>query len=293
MLFGSIEAGGTKFVCAVGDERRQVVARVVFPTTTPQETLSTTVDFFKRFDDLAALSVASFGPIEMRPTADKYGYITTTPKPNWSDTDVLGYLKKNLTVPMYWTTDVNGSAFGEYITYQQHHDEVTSLVYFTVGTGIGAGAIENGRFIGHAGNPEMGHTHVKRHPDDLDFEGVCPYHGDCLEGVASGPTFEARLGIPGAKVPLTNHVWDIIAFYIAQAAEQATMVLRPDKVIFGGGVMNPTLLTKVRHEFTELVNGYIDLGDLDQYIVMPLVEENGSATIGNFALAQRVFEQKN
>ncbi|KRK99676.1 branched chain amino acid 2-keto-4-methylthiobutyrate aminotransferase fructokinase [Secundilactobacillus odoratitofui DSM 19909 = JCM 15043] len=285
MQLGSIEAGGTKFVCAVGSEQYEVIEQTQFPTTTPTETLERTVNFFKRFPNLDAISISSFGPIEIRKTAPKYGFITNTPKPNWPDTDFLGYIKAAFDVPVVWTTDVNGSAYGEYISLPVAK-RPNSLVYFTIGTGVGAGELVNGHFLGELGHPEVGHVRLKRHPDDLDFAGICPYHGDCLEGLVAGPTFEARTGKKGQDVPLTDHVWDIMAYYIAQAAVQETLMLRPDKIVFGGGVMSPAFLTKIREQFKLLMNGYADVGELTDYMTMPVVPHNGSATVGNFALAK-------
>lgn len=285
MLLGSIEAGGTKFVCAVGDEDYRIKDSINIKTTTPEETLQKTVDFFKQFDELQAISVASFGPIELRKNAPKYGYITNTPKTAWVDADFVGRLKKDFDIPIAWTTDVNGSAYGEYIMATLFNQKVDSLVYFTIGTGVGAGEIVNGKLIGDLGHPEVGHVRLKRHPDDLDFGGICPYHGDCLEGLVCGPTFEARTGKKGADIPLTDHVWDIMAYYVAQAAIQETMMFRPAKIVFGGGVVSERFLAKVRTQFDELLNDYVDVGPLEKYLVMPLVKDNGSATVGNFALA--------
>lgn len=290
MLVGSIEAGGTKFVCAVGNEDYSIKDSIHFPTTTPEETLQKTIDYFKQFD-VKAIGIASFGPIEQRKNHPKYGYITKTPKPHWGNVDFVGTLKKELDVPMFWTTDVNGSAYGEYIMSTLSNEKIDSLVYYTIGTGVGGGAIENGHFIGNVGHPEMGHTFVKRHPDDLNFKGICPFHGDCLEGLVAGPTFDARLGKPGKDVPLTDHTWDIMAYYVAQAAIQVTLILRPDKVVFGGGVVSEAFLDKVRAQFKELLNDYVDVKDLKEYITMPLVKNNGSATVGDFALALRELEE--
>jgi fructokinase len=289
MLLGSIEAGGTKFVCAVGDQNFQIKKTITFPTTKPQETLDQAINFFKSFSDLAAIGIASFGPIEIRPTAAKYGYVTNTPKPNWSNTDFIGYIKRFLPVPIYWTTDVNGSVYGEWTAYRQKGQTFHSLVYYTIGTGIGAGIINDGQFIGTLGHPELGHVYVKRHPADLNFNGICPFHGDCLEGLAAGPTFQARLGIPGQNVALNNPVWDIIAFYIAQALVQTTLAFRPEKIIIGGGVASESFLAKTRQQFRSLLNNYVDVGDLNKYLVMPQVPNNGSATLGDFALAQKIL----
>ena len=207
MLLGSIEAGGTKFVCAVGNINYQIQDSIHIPTTTPEETIQKCIEWFDQYkDDLSAIAIASFGPIEIRKSSPKYGYITNTPKPGWQDTDFVGPFKKHFNVPIAWTTDVNGSAYGEYVLSTLFNKRINSLVYYTIGTGVGAGAVIDGKFVGELGHPEMGHIRLKRHPDDLDFKGICPFHGDCLEGLVSGPTFEARLGKKGKDVPLTDHV---------------------------------------------------------------------------------------
>lgn len=293
MLLGSIEAGGTKFVCAVGDENYQVKDMIKIPTTTPAETLKKCVDYFKQFPEMKALSIASFGPIEIRKDADKYGYITDTPKKHWSNTNFLGVMKDNFDIPMYWTTDVNGSAYGEYISSITNHNPTRSLVYFTFGTGVGAGIVNNGDFTGYEGHPEAGHVKLKRAPGDEKFAGICPYHKDCLEGLASGPTFEKRVGKNGKDVPISDPVWDIMAYYMAQAVIQATLFIRPEKVVLGGGVISEPLLVKVREQFDQLFNHYLEVDDLNHYIVMPSVEDNGSATLGNFALAIKQYYKEN
>ncbi|WEV37413.1 fructokinase ScrK [Lactobacillus sp. ESL0677] len=290
MLFGSIEGGGTKFVCAVGNENYQVKDSISFPTTTPQETLQKAADYFKQFD-IAAISIASFGPVEIRQTAANYGYITTTPKKGWQNTDFVGFIKEQIDVPIFFTTDVNGSAYGEYVMSLLSNEDIDSLVYYTIGTGVGGGAIIDGKLVGSLGHPEMGHVLLKRHPDDLEFKGVCPYHHDCLEGLVSGPTFEARLNKKGKDVPLTDPVWDIMSYYVAQAVLQVTLILRPDKVVFGGGVTSEAFLQKVRCHFAQMLNGYVSVPDLDKYIVMPAIAGNGSATVGNFALAKRLLKE--
>ncbi len=286
MLLGSIEAGGTKFVCAVGNINYQIQDSIHIPTTTPEETIQKCIEYFDQFkDDLSAIAIASFGPIEIRRSSPKYGYITNTPKPGWQDTDFVGPFKKHFNVPIAWTTDVNGSAYGEYVLSTLFNKRINSLVYYTIGTGVGAGCVINGHFVGEMGHPEMGHIRVKRHPDDMNFKGICPFHGDCLEGLVSGPTFDARLGKKGKDVPLTDHVWDIMAYYVAQAALDATLMFRPGQIVFGGGVVSEEFLKKVRREFKKLLNDYVEVGDLDEYITMPLAQHNGSATIGDFALA--------
>ncbi|MCT6812415.1 MAG: ROK family protein, partial [Lactobacillus helsingborgensis] len=171
------------------------------------------------------------------------------------------------------------------------NEDVDSLVYYTIGTGVGGGAIINGKLVGSLGHPEMGHVKVKRHPDDMNFAGVCPFHQDCLEGLVSGPTFEARLNKPGKEVPLSNPVWDIMSYYVAQAALQATLILRPDKIVFGGGVTSEQFLEKVRRDFKALLNDYVHVPSLEKYITMPEIINNGSATVGDFALAKRLLRE--
>lgn len=288
MLVGSIEAGGTKFICAVGDEDYRVIKRTQFPTSDPKKTLDKACKFFLQFKDLKALSIASFGPIQIQKNNPKYGFITNTPKLKWQNTDFVGPFSKKLKIPIYFTTDVNASAYGEYVASQLYNEKINSLVYYTVGTGVGGGAVIHGKILQGIGHPEMGHTFLKRHPDDKDFPGICPYHHDCLEGLVSGPTFDKRLGIPGPKVPKDHPVWDIIAYYLAQAVIQQTMIIRPDNVVFGGGVINRNLLLKIQKEFSKLLNSYIKVPDLEKYITMPRIKDNGSATLGNFALAYRV-----
>ncbi|EOT26409.1 fructokinase ScrK [Enterococcus saccharolyticus] len=290
MLIGSIEAGGTKFVCAVGDEDYRIQDQCTIPTTTPEETIQKTIAYFKQFD-LDALGIASFGPIEIRKSSPKYGYITSTPKQGWANTDVLGQIRAAFDVPTSWTTDVNGSAYGEYIMSTLSNEKIHSLVYYTVGTGVGGGAVIDGHLLGGSGHPEMGHTFVKRHEHDLDFKGICPFHGDCLEGLVAGPTFEARLGKKGETVPLTDPVWDILAYYLAQAVIQATLITRPDKIVFGGSVINETLLSQVRQYVTEMFHDYVELPPLEQFITQPLIQNNGSATLGNFALGLRQTQE--
>lgn len=289
-LFGSIEAGGTKFICAVGDEDYRVKDQVSIPTKTPEETLGKVVEYFKQHD-VEAIGIASFGPIEIRKSSPKYGYITKTPKPGWQDTDVVGVIKEAFNVPISWTTDVNGSAYGEYIMSTLSNEKIESLVYYTVGTGVGGGAVIDGEFLGGMGHTEMGHTYLRRHPEDLEFPGSCPFHGDCLEGLVAGPTFEARLGIKGENVPRTDPVFDVLAYYLAQAVIQVTLIVRPEKVVFGGSVVDEDLLVKVRQQFKELFDDYVELPPLEKYITRPLIANNGSATLGNFALALKQLSE--
>lgn len=291
-LYGSIEAGGTKFVCAVGDEEYTVVDKTQFPTTTPEETIAQTIAYFKAFEaDLAGIAIGSFGPIDIDPSSETYGYITTTPKPGWANVDLLGQLSTAFEIPFDVTTDVNSSAYGEALA----RPGVESLVYYTIGTGIGAGAIQKGEFVGGLGHTEAGHTYVMAHSEDVEhgFLGVCPFHKGCLEGMASGPSLEARTGTRGELIEQDASVWDVQAFYIAQAALQATMLYRPQVIVFGGGVMaQDHMVMRVHEKFKTLLNDYLPVPDLTDYIVTPAVADNGSATLGNFALAKLAAEGK-
>ncbi len=291
-LYGSIEAGGTKFVCAVGDEEYTVVDKTQFPTTTPEETIAQTIAYFKAFEaDLAGIAIGSFGPIDIDPSSETYGYITTTPKSGWANVDLLGQLSTAFEIPFDVTTDVNSSAYGEALA----RPGVESLVYYTIGTGIGAGAIQKGEFVGGLGHTEAGHTYVMAHPEDVEhgFLGVCPFHKGCLEGMASGPSLEARTGTRGELIEQDASVWDVQAFYIAQAALQATMLYRPQVIVFGGGVMaQDHMVMRVHEKFKTLLNDYLPVPDLPDYIVTPAVADNGSATLGNFALAKLAAEGK-
>lgn len=290
-LYGSLEAGGTKFVCAVGDENFQIIEKVQFPTTTPYETIEKTIEFFKKFEsDLAGIAIGSFGPIDIDENSETYGYITKTPKPYWSDVDLVGLISKDFKIPFYFTTDVNSSAFGEVMVRKG----IDSLVYYTVGTGIGAGAIQRGEFVGGTGHTEAGHVYLAPHPKDVanGFVGTCPFHRGCLEGLAAGPSLESRTGTRGELIEKNSDVWDIQAYYIAQAAIQATLLYRPQVIVFGGGVMSQEhMLKRVRDKFTTLLNGYLPVPNMTDYIVTPAISDNGSATLGNFALAKKISER--
>ena len=229
----------------------------------------------------------------MDPKSKTYGYITTTPKPNWANVDVVGALKKRVDVPIYFTTDVNSSAYGEVYARNNRGENIETLVYYTIGTGIGAGVIQRGEFIGGTSHPEMGHVYVSKHPIDVanNFDGVCPFHKGCLEGLAAGPSLEARTGVRGEHIDIASDVWDVQASYIAQAAIQATLTFRPEKIVFGGGVMAQNhMVERVHRMFEELLNGYVPTPPVKDFIVTPAVDNNGSATLGNFVLAKSLVK---
>ncbi|MEO1772084.1 ROK family protein [Candidatus Enterococcus ferrettii] len=282
MYFGGIEAGGTKFVCAVSDQQQNIIRKVSIPTTTPEETLTKVYAFFDPYE-LAAMGIGSFGPIGIDPAKDNYGYILATPKPGWADFDFLGSIKKHYSIPVAWTTDVNAAAYGELKKGAAQGKK--SCIYLTVGTGIGGGVVVDQQIFSGIGHPEMGHMHVKRHPDD-DFAGSCPYHKDCLEGLAAGPSLEARTGIKGQDLPEDHQIWDLQAYYIGQALMSYVLTLAPEKIVLGGGVMNQEhMLMKIRQSFVDQMAGYMETPAASEYIVrwgLP----NESGIIGSLLLAE-------
>ena len=275
MIYGAIEAGGTKFVCAVSDEQGEIKEKVSIPTTTPEETLEQVFTYFDQFD-LSAIGIGSFGPIDVNPASPTYGYVTTTPKMAWINYDFLGTVKKRYAIPVGWTTDVNAAALGE--LKKGAAQGLSSCVYLTVGTGIGGGAVVSGELLSGYGHPEMGHILVRLHPDET-FGGVCPYHGNCLEGIAAGPAIEQRHGKKGHELADDSVVWEMEAYYLAQALMSYTLVLSPERIILGGGVMKQAqLFPLIRQEFEKLMGGYAQLPALDEYIVPPVLGDNAGIT---------------
>ncbi|MBZ6527222.1 ROK family protein [Aerococcaceae bacterium DSM 111021] len=285
MLYGAIEAGGTKFVCAVGNKEYKTLDKISIETTNPEETLEQVIYFFNKYKaEISSIGIGSFGPIDSDINSDKYGFITNTPKLLWKDFNFLGTLKSVFNIPMYWTTDVNASANGEY--HFGHGEDLSSIVYVTIGTGVGGGAIQNGEFIGGASHPEMGHMIVHPH-SSAEKSGNCPYHDFCLEGLASGPAIEHRTGVKGKDLDTNSIEWDIEAYYIAQAVYNITYTLRPERVILGGGVMNKELLLeKVQNQYQELAGNYLDIDDIKTYIVMPKLGDE-AALKGCYKLAEK------
>jgi len=254
-LYGGIEAGGTKFICAVAAQPNEApVDSITIPTTTPDETITRTVDFFKGHQ-VKALGVASFGPVDLLMGSRTYGYITATPKPGWANTDLLSPLRMSFGVPIGFDTDVNGAALGE--ARYGSGQGLDYLVYMTVGTGIGGGGVVNGKLLHGLVHPEMGHIPVRRHPDD-PYVGHCPYHKDCLEGMACGPAIADRWGKSGDVLPPEHQAWEFEAFYLAQAISAIVYTLSPRRIILGGGIMHQQqLFPRIRQLVVEIVNGYI------------------------------------
>lgn len=298
-LWGGVEGGGTKFHCvlgreAAGAEKPEMLDERIIPTTSPAETLGEVAAFFRRHQGtytLAGLGVACFGPVDLDPASPRYGFITTTPKPGWANCDVVGYLRSALNVPIAWETDVNGALMGE--QRWGAAQGLRSAVYFTVGTGIGGGALVDGRPVHGLLHPEMGHLPIPALPGapPQTEQGSCPYHGGgCLEGVASGPALERRAGRPLKDLPASDPIWEEEARYLAYAAVAATLMLSPQRIIFGGGVTlnQDHLYPRIRTHFLSMLNGYLKhpaiTERIEAYVVPPQLGHH-AGVYGALALA--------
>lgn len=267
MRIGALEAGGTKMVCAVGDEKGTVMERIRIPTTTPEETLGRMIAWFRE-REIDALGVGCFGPIDLRRSSKTYGYITTTPKPGWAWCDIVGAFRRALQIPVGFDTDVNASVLGE-VSYGQAQG-LRTVLYLTVGTGIGLGVYLNGALHHGILHPEGGHVLLNIHPKDT-WKCRCPYHPNCLEGLACGPAIEERWGENAAALTKNSAVWELEAYYLAQALADYILILAPEKIILGGGVMKQQqLFPLVRAGVARRINGYLaaaELEHLETYIV--------------------------
>lgn len=289
MRLGALEAGGTKMVCAIGDENGNIKERVSIPTKTPEETIPLLVDFFKQ-REIDALGIGCFGPLELNPKAEKYGFITTTTKLAWRNFDFLGSMKNALQCPVGFDTDVNGSVLGE-VTFGQAKGKSCAL-YLTIGTGIGAGIYIEGKLLHGMLHPEAGHVLITRKETDI-YEGKCPYHKNCLEGLASGPAIEGRYGKKATDLAEEEDVWDLEADYIAQALTGYILTLSPEIIILGGGVMHQMqLFPLIRKKVTEYLGGYVnteELSDMEHYIV-PASLHDDQGIMGCLELGRRALE---
>jgi len=262
-LLGAIEAGGTKFICAVGTPDGEILQQIRIATGTPAETIEQVLAFFRfQKESLAAIGIASFGPVQLNRNSPDYGFITSTPKLDWRNFDLLGAVRKGLRLPVAFDTDVNAAALAE--RHWGAARGLGSFMYVTVGTGIGGAAMIDGAILHGLSHPEMGHIRV---PHDLirdPFPGVCPYHGDCLEGLACGPAIEARWQASPDTLPPNHPAWPLEAEYLALACVNWICTLFPERVVFGGGVMRPDLFPALRAKVCDLLNGYLDVPQLTQ-----------------------------
>lgn len=285
MRIGALEAGGTKMVCAIGDEQGNIFDRASFPTLKPEETIGHLIDYFKD-KDIAALGIGSFGPLCLDPNADNFGAITTTPKLAWRDYPLRKVFVEALNLPVGIDTDVNAAALGEAV--YGAGKGLDSLVYYTIGTGVGAGALVDGRLVHGLVHPEMGHMLLRPDPRDPAPHGFCPYHDGCLEGMANGPAIEKRWGISAKELPEDHIAWEIEAEYLAQMCVNTIVTFSPKKIVLGGGVMHQMhLFPRIRRRTLELLNGYVAhpavLDRIDEFIVPPGLGDNAGA-VGSLLL---------
>ena len=291
-LFGALEAGGTKMVCAIGDENGNILERVSIPTGTPENTMPPMIEFFKG-KGISALGIGCFGPVDLDKKSPTYGYITSTPKLAWTNYPIVAEFEKALGVPVGFDTDVNAAALGE-ATWGCTKD-VDNSIYITIGTGVGVGVIVNGKPYHGMIHPEGGHILLARHPQDPMVGSGCPFHENCMEGLAAGPSLEKRWGVKGAELADRMEVWEMEAWYIGQAITNYIMILSPERIICGGGVMHqPCLLPLIRKEVERQMNGYIKgkgMDDLNNYIVGVSLNDNQGA-MGAVKLAMDALAEK-
>ncbi|MBM3126672.1 MAG: ROK family protein [Chloroflexi bacterium] len=292
-LFGGVEGGGTKFICAIGPDAHNILAEDRFPTTTPQETLDQVIGFFRKHDNLAAIGIACFGPLDLRLDSPTYGRLLSTPKAGWSGADLLGRLRQAFQIPIGLDNDVNGAALGEHLWGAGQG--LDTFIYLTIGTGIGGGVFAQGNLLHGLLHPEMGHIPLPHDRARDPFEGTCPFHGDCFEGLACGPAMEKRWGQRAESLPEDHPAWDLEASYIAHALASYIYSISPQRIIVGGGVGSvPHMLKKVREYTRSLINGYIPSrsiqDEIDRFIVPPGLG-NRAGVAGALALARQAFQK--
>lgn len=279
-VYGGIETGGSKWELAIGTGPDDLKATATIPTAAPAETIEHALAFFEQKGPVDAIGIGSFGPVDKHPGSPTWGFITSTPKPGWADTDVGQEVRRRLGVPVVFDTDVNAAALGEHRWGAARG--LATFCYVTVGTGIGGGGMTHGQLLDGLVHPEIGHMRIPHDRDRDPFGGVCPFHGDCWEGLASGRAIEARDG---------QADWELEAHYLALGLVSVTLVLSPERIVIGGGVMNhPGLVELVRREIAALLNGYLpglaaDDG-LRDYLTLPGLGSR-SGVLGAIALAER------
>jgi len=274
MILGALEAGGTKMVCAIGDENGNLTERISFPTKTPEETMPQMIAFFQEHG-IEALGIGTFGPADLNTGSPSYGCITTTPKLSWANYNIRQAFADALQIPVGFDTDVNAAALGE-ASFGCLQD-VKNGIYITIGTGIGVGVLTEGTLLHGMLHPEGGHILLERHSSDT-YKGCCPYHKNCFEGLASGPAIEGRFGKKAIELANLPEVWELEADYIAKALVNYILILSPQRIVLGGGVMHQNqLFPLIRKKTAEYLNGYIETKEiehLDTYIVPPSLNDN-------------------
>ena len=293
-LLGAVEGGGTKFVCAVGTGPDNIVETTRIDTTSPAETLEAVCRFFisakAKHGPVEAIGVGCFGPVDLDPSSGTYGYITTTPKPGWQSTDIVGTLRQRLRVPIGFDTDVTAAVLCEYLWGAG--EKMDPLVYITIGTGVGGGVLVNGHLLHGLMHPEIGHIHVPPPTNSkaIDVAGQCPYHKHCVEGYVCGPAIAKRWGVRADRLPPESPAWQEVADVLGHALVNLSLTLSPRRIILGGGVMEQEhLIGMIRGRFRSILNGYLSspsVGrDLEKYIVTPGLGSK-SGLLGALALGR-------
>lgn len=293
-MFGGIEAGGTKFICGIGTGPEDIRTES-FPTSSPEITLRSVLGFFKNAaTPVQAIGIGSFGPVDLHESSPTYGRITTTPKPGWANFDLVGAVRSELNVPVAFDTDTNAALIGE--ARWGAAQGLSDAVYMTIGTGIGGGALVHGRLVRGLVHPEMGHLRL---PHDLTrdpFPGACPYHGDCLEGLASGPAMQARWGMPAGTLPPYHPGWELEAHYLALGLVNLTVTLSTERILLGGGVMQqPHLFEMIRKEFMRLLNNYVRHSEVTEHLnrfIQPPALGGRAGVLGSLVLAEQALAKK-
>lgn len=293
-LIAAVEAGGTKFVASLASGPDDIRVRERIPTTKPDETIPQLLEFFRgaiaEYGQPEAIGVGTFGPVDLQKDSPSFGYLTSTPKLPWQNTDLLGPLQESLDLPAFIDTDVNAAALGEWRWGAGRG--IDNLIYITVGTGIGGGVLIDGAPVHGLLHPEIGHIRIPRPAAEIEaFDGICPFHGDCFEGIASGPAIEARWGKPGEELGEDHEAWNIHAEYLAQACANLTFTVSCQRIILGGGVSSQAhLFPKIHDRFQQLLNKYLVhsavMEDIDGFIVPPGLGDN-AGLLGAVALAQQ------
>ena len=294
-MFGAIEAGGTKFVCAVGCDPADLEI-VQLPTTLPQVTTAQAIDFLRASSggSLQAVGIGSFGPVDLSRSSPTFGHITSTPKLSWQNFDIVGTVRAAFNVPIGFDTDVNAAALGE--ARWGAAKSISDFVYLTVGTGIGGGVMVKGQVLHGLLHPEMGHIRIPHDCQRDPYPGRCPFHGDCLEGLASGPAIQERWGTPAPELPMDHPAWKLEAHYLALGLANWVCTLSPKRIVLGGGVMQKQwLFPLIRSELVRLLNGYVQCPELtknlDQYVV-PAKLGDRAGIAGALALAQEAYQEQ-
>ncbi|MDE6890969.1 MAG: ROK family protein [Lachnospiraceae bacterium] len=291
MRLGALEAGGTKMVCAIGDETGKIFEQISIPTITPEETVPKMVEYFKKAN-VEALGIACFGPIDPEKSSPTYGHITSTPKLPWQNYNIVKAFEDALSCPVGFDTDVNGSVLGE-ATFGQAKGK-KCVAYATIGTGVGVGVFIEGKLLHGMLHPEAGHVLIQRRADDK-YPGKCPFHKNCLEGMAAGPAIEERWGKKAIELKDKKEVWDLEAYYIAQALTGYVLTLSPEMIILGGGVMHQEqLFPMIRNYVKEMLNGYIkteEIENIDNYIV-PASLNDDQGIMGCLELGRRALNNE-